>query len=70
MTLPPARREKRERMARDTVEAAVADWLKRDQAGNRSVGEVARLFEREVLPAWRGRPVAMITRARTCPTIL
>ena len=64
-----ARREKRERMARDTIEAAVADWLKRDQAGNRTAGEVARLFEREVLPAWRGRPVTTITR-RDCRDLI
>src|SRR5262245_37382040 len=29
-----------------------ADWLKRDQADNRSHNEVKRILDREVLPAW------------------
>ena len=51
-----------------TVEDAVADWLRRDQAGNRSAAEVGRVFEKKVLdasskPCWRGRALASITRA-------
>lgn len=53
----------------NTVEAVVADWLKKDQAGNRSRDETRRLFEREVLPRWRGRPITTITR-RDCIEII
>jgi integrase len=43
--------------------AAVADeWLKRDQAHNRSHGEVKRVLDRDVKPAWDGRMIASITR--------
>lgn len=45
----------------DTVEAVVADWLKRDQAGNRSHDAVKRLFDNEVLPRWKDLPVSSIT---------
>jgi integrase len=37
---------------RDTVAAVAAEWLKRDQAGNRSKDEVRRIFDRDVLPLW------------------
>ena len=40
---------------KDTVRAAVEEWLRRDQADNRTVGEVRRIMEREILPAWGGR---------------
>jgi integrase len=46
-----------------TVTTVVADWLARDQAGNRGHDEVKRLFDRHVLPRWGPRPVASITRA-------
>src|SRR5215472_3481447 len=43
--------------------AAVADeWLKRDQAHNRSYGIVKRNIERCVLPAWKGRQISTIGR--------
>src|SRR6266540_247613 len=43
--------------------AAVADeWLKRDQAKNRSYREVKRAIERDVKPEWEGRLFASITR--------
>ena len=50
------------------VEEAVADWLRRDQAKNKSAAEVERIFEKKVLdpssrPCWRGRALAEITRA-------
>src|SRR5262245_28666866 len=48
--------------AHDSFEAVLAEWLKRDQGGNRSVAEVKRLIEREALPAWRRRRLATIGR--------
>lgn len=50
------------------VEDAVADWLRRDQAKNRSAAEVERIFDKKVLdlssrPCWRGRALEEITRA-------
>jgi len=59
----PAAAKRAEREAvRDYFEAVLAEWLRRDQADNRSHAEVRRLMEREVLPAWRGRRVSTITR--------
>lgn len=49
----------------DTVEAVIDEWLKRDQAKNRSAAEVARILNRDVLPAWKGRAFASISR-RDC----
>jgi integrase len=48
--------------AADSFAAVAADWLKRDQAGNRTVGEVRRSLERDVIPAWRDRLITTITR--------
>ena len=43
--------------------AAVAEeWLKRDQAHNRSYTIVKRTIERCVLPAWEGRQISTINR--------
>src|SRR5262252_4074301 len=43
--------------------AAVADeWLRRDQAHNRSCNEVKRVIERDVKPEWDGRLIATINR--------
>ena len=47
---------------RDYFEAVADEWLKRDQAGNRSHGEVKRTIDRDVTPAWKGRPITSITR--------
>src|SRR5262245_20786946 len=59
----PAAAQRGEREAvRDYFQAVLAEWLRRDQADNRSHAEVRRLMEREVLPAWRGRRVSTITR--------
>jgi integrase len=46
----------------DTFGAVLAEWLKRDQAGNRTAGEVLKSIERAVLPRWRDRMMATITR--------
>jgi integrase len=57
-----------EPIARPTVVAAddfasiVAEWLKRDQADNRSRPEVERILRREVLPKWGQRRIAEIGR--------
>ena len=47
---------------KDTVRAAVEDWLKRDQAKRRTVGEVRRIMTRELLPVWGDRPLASICK--------
>jgi integrase len=46
----------------DTFAAVAEDWLKRDQAHNRSAGEVRRTIERDVLPVWGDRLIAGIGR--------
>jgi integrase len=46
----------------DTFEAVAEEWLKRDQTSNKSVAEVRRVIERDILPVWRGRPLADIKR--------
>jgi integrase len=40
----------------------VIEWLKRDQAGNRSRSEVERVMRREVLPVWGARPIEEIRK--------
>lgn len=52
----------REAKAKNTFETVMADWLKRDQASNRSLREVERIVQAEFLPRWRGRDVAEVTR--------
>src|SRR5262245_737022 len=53
----PAAAKRAERASvRDNFKAVLTEWLKRDQADNRSHIEVRRLMERDVLPAWRDRP--------------
>ena len=39
------------------VSTVVDEWLRRDQAGNRSRHEVERVMRREVLPLWAARPI-------------
>lgn len=46
----------------DTFAAVAAEWLKRDQATNRSAADVARRIAREATPAWGDRLIATITR--------
>jgi integrase len=48
--------------AADTFAAVVAEWLKRDQAENRSAADVGRSIERTVLPRWHDRMIATIKR--------
>jgi integrase len=48
--------------APDSFADVVADWLKRDQADNRSYAEVKRLLEREAVPVWGQRRIAEIGR--------
>jgi integrase len=61
--IDPAAAKRAQRAAvRDNFEGVLTEWLKRDQAENRSHAEVKRLIERETLPAWRGRLMSTITR--------
>jgi len=46
----------------DTFVAVAKEWLKRDQAQNRSVAEVRRVIEHDVTPLWGERLIAGITR--------
>ena len=46
----------------DSFAAVAEEWLKRDQARNRSAAEVRRVIERDVNPVWGERLVAAITR--------
>jgi site-specific recombinase XerD len=46
----------------ESFEAVADEWLKRDQASNRSYEEVRRVIERDVKPSWSGRPIKTITR--------
>jgi integrase len=46
----------------DSFGAVADEWLKRDQAHNRSAREVRRVIERDVNPVWGERLIAMITR--------
>jgi integrase len=57
----PARVGKREKLATD-FESVSRDWLRRDQADNRSRREVERIVNRELVPAWGHRPIAEIGR--------
>src|SRR5690606_7549045 len=47
---------------RDAIENVIAEWLRRDQAGNASHDEVKRIMERDVVPAWRGRLITNVGR--------
>src|SRR5262245_17745697 len=46
----------------DSFDAVADEWLKRDQAHNRSFNEVKRVVERDVKPVWEGRLIANIRR--------
>ena len=59
----PATRRKAVALAQSQrFETIVAEWLKRDQAANRSHNEVKRLMERDVLPVLAGRPIEEIRK--------
>jgi len=47
---------------KDPFAAVAAEWLKRDQAENRSFGIVRRIVERELIPAWGDRPITELGR--------
>src|SRR5436309_2084679 len=55
----PARRKP---AAADSFAAVADEWLKRDQARNRSHGEVKRVLERDVKPQWEGQLIGSIGR--------
>ena len=57
----PATARKRQTGASD-FESVLAEWLKRDQGGNRTASAVKRLIEKDALPAWRYRQVSKIGR--------
>lgn len=59
---PAAAKRAARNAPKDHFEAVADEWLKRDQAGNRSYGEVKRTIDRDVKPAWKGRPVSSIGR--------
>jgi integrase len=61
-TDPREAERKAQAAVRDTVGAVAAEWLKRDQCGNRSHDEVKRIIDRDVLGAWGGRRIQEITR--------
>jgi integrase len=48
--------------ASDSFAAVAAEWMRRDQASNRTASDVKRAIERDVMPAWRDRLVATLTR--------
>jgi integrase len=54
----PQRRRQASLLFADTFE----DWLRRDQAKNRTRGAIERMLRKDVLPNWRHRSVAEITR--------
>jgi integrase len=49
--------------ADSTFEKALENWLKRDQANNRTKEAVKRLIDKDATPAWRHRHIADIGRA-------
>jgi integrase len=57
------RAENRERNERDTFEAVVSHFIERyAKPKNRSWRETERLLQRELVPLWRRRPIATISR--------
>lgn len=52
----------RRRDAGDTVAAVCTSWLQRDQSGNRTAAEVARIMAREVLPFIGTMPIAEVRK--------
>jgi integrase len=57
----PATARKREKGSTD-FEGVLAEWLRRDQAGNRSKDAVERLIRKDALPAWQHRQIGDIGR--------
>lgn len=57
------KRAERQRTApANTVRAVVAEWLRRDQNGNRTADEARRVMEHDVLPRWGDRPIQDIRK--------
>jgi integrase len=52
-----ARRAVGDAAREDTFEAVFREWLKRDQAKNRTRAESKRVVEKHVLPVWGNRPI-------------
>ena len=46
--------------SRSNFETVARAWLRRDQAQNKSVAEVTRIVEKELLPVWRHRSITDI----------
>jgi integrase len=46
--------------SRSNFETVAREWLRRDQAQNKSVAEVTRIVEKELLPVWRHRSITDI----------
>jgi len=53
---------RRRPVAADSFAAVTVEWLKRDQAGNRTVADVKRVIERNAIPEWRDRLIGTIAR--------
>ena len=49
-------------VAANDFASVVAEWLKRDQADNRTYDEVKRILDKEVLPVWGQRRIGEIGR--------
>lgn len=49
----------------DTFKAVAEEWLMRDQSKNKTLREVRRVLDNDVLPYWADKPIADITR-RDC----
>jgi integrase len=48
--------------SQDSFRAVFEEWLKRDQAGNKSVRDIAAKLELHALPHWEHRKIAAITK--------
>lgn len=59
---PAAAKREARNAPKGSFEAVADEWLKRDQAANRSYAEVKRTIDRDVKPVWRDRPIKSITR--------
>ena len=57
----PATEKKRQAGATE-FEAVLAEWLHRDQSGNRSKDDVKRIIDKDATPSWKGRHVSDLTR--------
>jgi integrase len=51
-----------QKVPKNTVRAVSAEWLKRDQAGNRHLTEIQRILDHDILPVWGDRPIAELRK--------